>query len=68
MAKLIKRYLERHPTASTEEVWQKMKSKPLRGLDFMEARGERYVERGAKQVMGWRRFSNLVSEHRPKKV
>ena len=67
VAKKIKAYLQKNPAAKTLDVWRALKKSPPNGFVFMEsARLGRYIEKGCETVMEWRRFQNLVSEHRPK--
>lgn len=68
VARKIKAYLTKNPSAKAAEVWNALKNAPPKGLDFREStRLGRYIERGREPVMEWRRFQNLVSDHRPKK-
>ena len=66
VAKAIIKYLKAHPAASPIEVWTALKARPPKGHHFMDNRLGKYIERDAGKDMKWRRFSNLVSEHRPK--
>ena len=68
VAKKIKKYLEKHPEANTNDVWEALKKSPPKGHAFMEnvAYGK-YIEEGPKTVMKWPRFCNIVSQLRPKK-
>ena len=64
----VKAYMVKHPKAKSVEVWDALKKAPPKGHDFRESsKLGRYIEKGAETVMGWPRFRNLVSEHRPKK-
>lgn len=68
IAKKIKAYMGKHPTAKAIEVWAALKKSPPKGYLFRDTeKFGRYIERGADTVMKWPRFGNLVSEHRPKK-
>lgn len=67
VAKKVKAYLQKNPKAKPLDVWCALAKSPPSGLTFMDtARLGRYVEKGSETVMEWRRFQNLVSEHRPK--
>lgn len=64
----VRAYLNKHPKAKPTEVWNALKQSPPKSHDFRESpRLGRYIEKGAKTVMEWPRFRNLVSQHRPKK-
>ena len=64
----VKAYMVKHPKAKSVEVWEALKKAPPKDHDFREtSRLGRYIEKGARTVMEWPRFRNLVSEHRPKK-
>lgn len=66
VAKRIKAHMNKNPLAKPDEVWTALKKSPPKGLSFMESdRFGRYIERGCKTIMKWRRFENLVSVHRP---
>lgn len=66
VAKRVASYLKSHPKAPAEEVWAALKARPPKGYRFMDGSSlGRYVERGAKEVMGWKRFQDTVSEQRP---
>lgn len=68
IAKRIKAHLKENPSHTADQVWEILAKKPPRGMVFMEtSKHERYIEKGAKTVMKWERFQNLVSGHRPKK-
>lgn len=68
VARKIKAYLQKNPSHKADAVWQALGKKPPTGMTFMETRSlGRYIEKGAEQIMEWKRFQNLVSEHRPKK-
>ena len=68
IAKRIKAHLVKYPTSSAREVWAALKKSPPTGFAFMETtKLGWYIEKGARTVMEWRRFQNLVSEHRPSK-
>lgn len=69
VAKKIKAYLAKHPEAKPPEVWDNLKNSPPKDHVFMEStKLGKYIEKGPETVMEWRRFCNLVSEHRPKNI
>jgi len=68
VATKIKAHMAKHPASKAIDVWNALKKSPPKGHDFRESSGlGRYIEKGPETVMEWRRFSNLVSQHRPKK-
>lgn len=67
VAEKIKAYLAKHPEAKPPEVWDALKKSPPKKHSFMDtAKLGKYIENDGIPVMEWRRFCNLVSEHRPK--
>lgn len=67
VAKKIKEYLKKHPKAKPKEVWDALQKAPPKGFSFKETdRLGRYIEEDDRPAMEYRRFQNLVSEHRPK--
>ena len=69
VARKILAYLKKHPAARPPEVWEALKDSPPSGHVFMDnTQCGKYIEKDSHgtTVMGWRRFCNLVSEHRPK--
>ena len=67
VAKRVKAHMQKNPRAKADQVWSALKKTPPKDHEFMESeRFGRYIECGAKTVMEWPRFRNLVSEHRPK--
>lgn len=66
IAKRASDYLERNPSATAIEVWDALAKRPPKGFRFVTSKPlGRYIENGAAEVMGWRRFQTVVSERRP---
>ena len=65
VARKVQDFLARNRKAGTESVWAALKKSPPRGHVFVESEKlGRYIELGAKTVMEWPRFRNVVSERR----
>ncbi len=67
-AKRIKDYLAKHPRAKTLELWGAFSARPEKDYIYCHSPHlGRYIETtGGETVMEWKRFSNLVSQHRPR--
>lgn len=68
IAKRIKAHLETHREAKPLDVWRALARNPGKNFVYCDNPQGRYIEDAKTGVtkMKWERFSNLVSEHRPK--
>lgn len=67
LTKRIKEYLIKNPDAKSKAVWDALAKKPPKNHKFLDNSQGKYIENKGINQMDYRRFQNLVSEHRPKK-